>query len=127
MVSTAGENMVLVIEDDANLRDALCETLRAEGLQVARAADGQEALDLLRAGLRPSAILVDLLMPEMNGIEFRRRQILEIDEIAKIPIVILSGDTHPVSELLGLNAVAVLDKPVKSDLLLGALRPLLRP
>ena len=127
MVSTAGENMVLVIEDDANLRDALCETLKAEGVLVARAADGQEALDLLRAGLRPATILVDLLMPEMNGIEFRRRQILEVGEIAKIPIVILSGDTDRAAELLGLNAVAVLDKPVKIDLLLGALRPLLRP
>src|ERR1017187_5434038 len=108
MVSTAGENMVLVIEDDANLRDALCETLKAEGVLVARAADGQEALGLLRAGLRPSAILGDVLMPEMNGIEFRRRQILEIVEIAKIPIVFLSGDTLRAAELPGLNAVAVL-------------------
>jgi CheY-like chemotaxis protein len=127
MNTAGGRNMVLVVEDDGDLRSALCETLKLEGTLVARAADGQEALDQLRAGLRPAAILVDVLMPGMTGIEFRRQQILEIAGIAKIPVVILSGDTRRAAELPGLNAVAVLKKPVQLDVLLETLRPFLQP
>jgi two-component system, chemotaxis family, chemotaxis protein CheY len=127
MAFTGGENMVLVVEDDGDLRSALCESLKLDGTLVARAADGHEALDQLRAGLRPAAILVDVLMPGMTGIEFRKQQVLEIASIAKIPVVVLSGDTRRATELPGLNAAAVLKKPVYLDLLLDTLRPLLPP
>ncbi len=118
--------MILIVEDDRDLRQTLCETFKLEGVSVARAGDGQEALDLLRAGLRPAAVLIDLLMPEMGGIEFRKRQLLEAAEIARIPVVILSGDNHHAQEAASLGVALVLKKPIGASGLFAAMKLFLR-
>lgn len=118
--------MILVVEDDRDLRQTLCETFKLDGVSVARAADGQEALDQLRSGLRPAAVLIDLLMPEMGGIEFRKRQLLEAAAISRIPVVILSGDNHKVQEAASLGVAKVLKKPVGASELVDAMKPFLR-
>lgn len=64
---------VLVVEDDATFRDAVCEALREQGMSCTRCEDGQNALDLLRAGARPCLVLLDLEMPFVDGMSFRRR------------------------------------------------------
>jgi two-component system response regulator MprA len=66
---------VLVIDDAAEPRRATAELLRAEGFAVVTADDGEEALQFLRDGLRPCAILLDLVMPRMDGFCFRREQL----------------------------------------------------
>ena len=121
-----GKNTILVVEDDRDLRQTLCETFKLEGVSVARAGDGQEALDLLRAGLRPAAVLIDLLMPEMGGIEFRKRQLLEVAAISRIPVVVLSGDNHRAQEAASLGVAPVLKKPISASELCKAIKPLLR-
>src|SRR5512132_4086682 len=90
---------VLVVEDDAALREALSDALRDEGFTVTAAADGREALDLLRvtASPNPSVILLDLAMPRMNGWQFRAEQQTD-DRIAAIPIVVLSASSHLAEE-----------------------------
>src|SRR5262245_43368027 len=82
---------VLVVADSIDTRDSLAFLLRrVGGYQVSTAADGQEALDRLRAGPRPGLILLDLLMPAMDGWEFCRR-LRQDPALASIPVVVVSG------------------------------------
>ncbi|HET9598274.1 MAG TPA: response regulator [Anaeromyxobacteraceae bacterium] len=82
---------VLIAEDDTDIRSALASILRSEGYRVVSACDGREALDLLRGGLRPDVILLDLMMPVMTGAEFRTAQLAD-PALAHIPVVVLSAD-----------------------------------
>src|SRR5947199_10624317 len=80
---------VLIIEDDPELRDALRELLSGEGYHVTTAADGREGLARMGAPPRPGVVLLDLMLPRMDGFEFRVRQ-LEDPELASIPVIVLS-------------------------------------
>jgi CheY-like chemotaxis protein len=115
---------VLVVEDDAALREALSEALRDEGFTVTAAADGREALDLLRvsASPNPSVILLDLAMPRMNGWQFRAEQQTD-DRIAAIPVVVLSAAPHLAEEAesLGVPDGSWLRKPVPLGNLLAVI------
>jgi CheY-like chemotaxis protein len=123
-VSTKTEDLILVVEDDDDLRGALCEALQFEGIRCARAATGLDALEQLRAGLTPKAILLDLKMPEMGGVEFLRRRRTEGGAIAEIPVLVLTGDSRG-SLATEYGASAVVRKPANVDTLLSALKPLL--
>src|SRR5207247_2102614 len=79
-----------IIEDDPDLRDALGELLSGEGYEVATAADGREGLRRLGAPPRPCLVLLDLMLPAMDGFEFRLRQ-LEDPALAAIPVIVFSG------------------------------------
>jgi CheY-like chemotaxis protein len=82
---------VLVIEDDDDLREALSELLWEEGYTVSQAANGQEALLALRSGgTRPRLILVDLMMPVMDGWEFCAEQMKD-PELSAIPVGVISA------------------------------------
>jgi CheY-like chemotaxis protein len=70
-------SVVLLVDDDADIREALGECLRDSGYEVHAAENGRVAVEILQAGLRPEVILLDLMMPVMNGFDFleaRRRQ-----------------------------------------------------
>ena len=113
---------VLIAEDDVELREALCDLLDAEGIPVVRADDGEEALSLLRSGLRPAAVLLDLAMPRMDGVEFRRRQLADDPAVAAVPVVVLSGWEEGREEMKRLGVSAVLRKPVTPRRLFEVLR-----
>ena len=81
---------MLIVDDDFALRDALCAALEGEGYVVEAVANGKEALDYLRGGARPSLVLLDLMMPVMNGWEFRAEQ-RQDPELADIPVIVLSA------------------------------------
>lgn len=81
---------VLIVEDDPDVRETLSEILDEEGYRVECAADGREALEHLRNGPRPKLILLDLMLPGMDGWEFRRRQ-RQDPALASIPVAVLSG------------------------------------
>ena len=87
---TSSREIVLVVDDDRDLRQALSELIRDEGLDVATASNGREALDLLTAGLRPIAILLDMMMPIMDGAAFRRAQ-LTMADVGSIPVAVMSA------------------------------------
>ena len=111
---------VLIIEDDGDLREGLRDWLVSEGLVVACGSNGQDALQILGEGLRPSAILLDLQMPEIDGAEFRRRQLCD-PVIAEIPVVAFTGDPTRASTMRALGVDTVLGKPVGPRKILDAL------
>ena len=109
---------VLLVDDDADERDAIASFLELEGAEVAVAGDGEEALSALQADPSRCLILLDLQMPGMNGWEFRRRQLLS--SMAGIPVVVVSGLPDLAAAIRGMSARAALRKPVELELLLGA-------
>jgi CheY-like chemotaxis protein len=109
---------VLVVEDDADAREAMKSVLELHGYPVVTAADGSEALDRLRNGLKPCLILLDLMMPGMDGFEFfdQKRQ---DPRISAIPVVIYSGYHDAKSKAERLGAQGYFQKPVEVESLLN--------
>ena len=108
---------VLIIEDDPDLRDALRELLSGKGYHVTTAADGREGLARMGAPPRPGVILLDLMLPRMDGFEFRVRQ-LEDPELAAIPVIVLSGGGDVERKVARLGVAASLTKPLDLGTLL---------
>lgn len=118
---TDARKTILFVEDDADIRDTLADVLEEDGYTVKSAGNGQEALDLLHGGLRPSLILLDLMMPIMNGWQFRAAQIKEPD-LAAIPVVVVSAGANIEQSAAGLAATGFVKKPVVLEQLLTAVR-----
>jgi CheY-like chemotaxis protein len=108
---TALSHNVLVVEDDAVLRNAICDLLRQEDIPVVCAEDGQDALDLLFAGVRPCLVLLDLQMPFVDGLNFRRQQ-LERPDLAAIPVVVVTAHPRKEKEARRLGVSAYMKKPI---------------
>src|SRR5437762_1463449 len=89
MQSTCAQ-IVLIVDDDRNVAEGLLEVLESEGYEVQTADNGRSALDRLRGGLRPCAILLDLMMPVMDGWDFRHAQMSDAD-LKEIPVVVISA------------------------------------
>jgi CheY-like chemotaxis protein len=112
---------VLIVEDNVDTRDSLAFLLRHEGYQVSTAANGQEALDRLRAGPRPGVILLDLLMPTMDGWEVSNR-LGQDPALASIPVVVVSGVGDCPEKLASLHPAACLAKTADLATLLDTVR-----
>ena len=108
---------ILVVDDEPDVRDGLTLLLRTRGYAVTSAGDGQEALDELRGPARPWLILLDLMMPVMDGFEFRVRQ-LQDPELAGLPVVVFSAGGDLDRKVASLGAVTWLTKPVEATVLL---------
>lgn len=78
------------MEDDTDLRESLSQALRDHGFTVTQAGNGQQALDLLRSGIRPGVILLDLMMPVLSGWELRDA-LRQDPALAKIPQLVISA------------------------------------
>jgi CheY-like chemotaxis protein len=104
-------NFVLVVDDDPDIRESLETVLGIHGHAVASAADGSEAITFLRQdGPQPCVILLDLMMPGMNGFDFRAQ--LEADPmLAEIPVVIITGAGILVDERANTLHAEILRKP----------------
>ena len=110
--------VVLVVDDDENACVLLASVLEGAKYHVLMAGDGAQALRVLadRAGIC-NLILLDLMMPVMNGWEFRSQQRANA-EIAGIPVLLMSASSHIFAASGDLNAAAYLSKPVQiADLL----------
>lgn len=112
---------ILLVEDDKYIRESLHEFLADEGFEVIPSSNGLDALTRLKAGLRPQLILLDLMMPLMDGFQFREVQ-LESQELAAIPVVVMSayGDFEKNKEKLGVEAY--LKKPLDIEEVLSTIQ-----
>jgi CheY-like chemotaxis protein len=121
-----GAEGVLVVEDDVAILRAIMQVLEDEGHAVRGAANGRAALDLLRApGAKPPrVILLDLMMPVMDGWAFRAEQLRD-PALASIPVVLLTADNNAKDKGATMNSAASLRKPVELEQLLSAIEPFL--
>jgi CheY-like chemotaxis protein len=105
---------ILVVDDDAEIRESIADLLQDEGYEVAVAANGREALDQIRAGLRPRVVVLDLMMPVMDGWQF-------LDERARdaalkaVPVVVVSATPETLQPP---ETCAFIRKPMRLELLL---------
>jgi CheY-like chemotaxis protein len=114
---------ILIVDDDEDIRDVIALVLGSEGYRAIGAADGQEALERIRANGPPALVLLDLMMPRMSGPDFAYA--LRHDAaLASIPIVILSGDATASAIAESLGARGCLLKPVELDKLVGTVAEL---
>jgi CheY-like chemotaxis protein len=109
----APEPTVLIVEDDPDLSEVFCDVLEAAGYRVVTARDGSEALRYLKGSqTRPHLILLDVRMPNMDGVQFRKEQ-AAIADVAGIPVVVTSADGNVQQAVDEMKAQAFLPKPVR--------------
>lgn len=125
MSHRANTRHVLIVEDDRDIREAIVEVLTEEGYSVSAAADGRQGLDLLQGSAPlPDLILLDLMMPVMNGFQFREEQ-LKKPEFARVPVLIVTADANAGAKAEALKAAGFVQKPLKIQPLLDTIERLL--
>ncbi|HET9597571.1 MAG TPA: response regulator [Anaeromyxobacteraceae bacterium] len=107
---------ILLVDDDEALRETLAEVLEDEGHAVECATDGADAMAKLRGGLRPDVILLDLMMPVMNGWQFREAQLADA-ELASMPVIVITAGRPE----RAIDARKILKKPFDVEELLLAI------
>jgi two-component system response regulator MprA len=118
-VANDGYSRVLVVDDDALIRDTLAAALIDEGYMVRVAPDGRAALTAI-GNWRPDVIVLDLMMPVMDGPTFRAAQ-RSVGAAALIPIIVLSAAHDVHKRAAGLDAAAIFTKPFDLSTLLDAI------
>jgi CheY-like chemotaxis protein len=118
--------VILVVDDDPASVEALCELLKKEGHDVVCAENGRQALERLREGRQFCVILLDVMMPVMNGYEFREEQLRD-SSLAPIPVFVLTADWSARKKAEELHAERFFQKPVSPPELLAAVGEYCRP
>jgi CheY-like chemotaxis protein len=117
----SADQLVLIVEDDDDTRRLLAEWLQQEGYQVVEARDGREGLTAL-VGYRPNIVVLDLRMPRMDGVQFRRAQRCLHDHLlARVPVVVVSGLDDADRQAAELGVTGVLRKPIDRESLVLAI------
>ena len=117
------ERPVLIVDDDVDIRETLTEILEGRGFEIVSAANGLEALKLLGSlATTPSAILLDLMMPIMDGYEFLE-QVAKDPALAAIPVAVITAGHRVDRERLGTDTLIV-PKPIDVPRLVTLLRDL---
>lgn len=114
---TGHAKLVLVVDDDQDIRESLRDVLEDQGYVVATAANGADALEQLRGGLRPAIVLLDLMMPVMDGWTFRQHQLADPD-LAHIPVILVTASGHCENDAVRLAVTGCIRKPVSLTKLL---------
>ena len=114
---------ILIVDDDSDLRQTLCDVLADEGLNTIGVANGREALTHLRAAPPPRLILLDLMMPVMNG--WQLSEVLRGDDaLSRIPVLIMTAGRPPADDQF--PGMQVIRKPVDLEQLLSEVQRYLR-
>ncbi|MDW3649938.1 MAG: response regulator transcription factor [Bacteroidia bacterium] len=119
-------NKVLIVDDEKDILDLLEYNLEKEGYEVLSAMDGEEAISMAKTE-KPNMVLLDIMMPQMDGIETCRR-LRELPELKGTFIVFLTARAEEYSELAGFDAGAddYIAKPIKPRVLLSRIKAILR-
>ncbi|MEO0470727.1 MAG: response regulator transcription factor, partial [Bacteroidota bacterium] len=120
------QTKILIVDDEVDILDLLEYNLEKEGYRVVKAMDGEEAIELASKE-KPDLILLDIMMPKIDGIETCRR-IRELPNMQEVYVVFLTARSEEYSELAGFDAGAddYISKPIKPRLLVSRIRAILR-
>jgi DNA-binding response OmpR family regulator len=118
-------NMVVLVDDEPNIRETVAFILEAEGVEVSTGSDGVEGLEAVRR-CRPKVVLLDVMMPRMDGYELTRA-LRAMPEYADIPIVMVTSRGERIDRVRGFDAGVdeYSTKPHDRQLLLRAVKKLL--
>jgi CheY-like chemotaxis protein len=120
-VDATNHNVVLVVDDDPNIRRMICAALKRDGYTFLEAPNGRDALDLMR-GEHPDVVVLDLMMPVLSGWDVLRERMSDA-ELRRIPVIIVSANRDPeVAHAVSQGICAFLPKPFD----IGALSALVR-
>lgn len=111
---------VLLVDDHDDARDALAQLIRADGYAVDTARNGRDALRVLQ-NVYPCVILLDLMMPEMTGYDFRQAQLAD-DDLREIPVIVCSSNHDIRERTKEMGAAAYVEKPIEFTRLMGLIR-----
>ena len=117
---------ILVVDDEQDLLDLIEYNLRKEGFQVLKAENGQDAIHIAKE-MKPDLVLLDIMMPQMDGIEVCDRM-REDPDLKKIPIIFLTARSDEKTEVEGLNKGAddFITKPISTTKLISRIKAVLR-
>ncbi|OLE53219.1 MAG: hypothetical protein AUG51_14090 [Acidobacteria bacterium 13_1_20CM_3_53_8] len=107
---------VLIVDDETNLRESLAELVESEGWRASQAANGEEAIRMLRAGaMKPDVVFLDIRMPKLDGLGVLR--LIQEEKLTNAPVVIISafGDSSKMIEAMRLGAYDYITKPLDLD------------
>jgi CheY-like chemotaxis protein len=116
----AAKQTLLIVEDDAIAREGLGGILRREGYDVILTADGEEALACLRSDPRPTLILLDMLMPVLDGWHFLQQ--MHAEDMPRIPILVMTATVLSRQWAEDHGCCGFLKKPLDPDALLAEIR-----
>ena len=108
---------IVIVDDDVDILESIAIVLAGAGYDARTASSGAEALDELRRDEPPCLILLDLMMPGMNGWQFRAEQ-MQDRALARVPTVVMTGFPAAAENAESLGAAACLKKPIELDRLL---------
>ena len=113
---------ILIVEDNVSIREEIVELLEEEGYLAKGIENGQEAMKYLKTtNTLPTLILLDLMMPIMNGWQFRIEQEQDL-RLSKIPVIVVTADGHAEQKAAKMNATGWLKKPIDIDTLLKTIQ-----
>lgn len=116
------QKTILVVEDDPSIRLNVLEILQEEGYGAHGVENGEEALKYLRTTTDlPTLILLDLMMPVMNGWQFKIEQEQNSD-LKLIPVVVVTADGNAHQKALNMNAAGWVKKPIEIDALINTIK-----
>lgn len=125
MKTENAQQSVIVVEDDPDIREAICEMLEFEGYPVVAFENGKEALERLHEFKNPGLIILDLMMPVMNGVQFLRAR--QNDQaLADIPCFVVSA-VGKQKEIIREGAQGFLRKPVDARDILAVVKAHIHP
>ncbi len=120
-MNSRGPRSVLIVEDDEATREAFALILSQEGYRVETAGNGLAALERLRSSGRPGLIVLDLMMPVMDGLQLQEH-LARDEELADIPVLICSAAGERGRRRLAIQPAGYLDKPIDPPTLVAAVR-----
>ena len=109
---------ILIVEDDHDVAQSVADVLEASGYGTGIAANGREALDYLEQNTQSDLILLDMMMPVMDGWQFREEQ-RKLPVLESIPVVIVTADGNARGKAAAIQAAGHVGKPVTIDGLLN--------
>jgi CheY-like chemotaxis protein len=120
---TTTPKTILIIDDDADFRKLLAHLLKREGYEIAEAVDGEKALDYLWYSGKPapSLIILDLIMPVMDGWKFRGIQKSD-PKISHVPVIVITSGQTAEQDISSVQVSAFLKKPIQIDFLLRTVK-----
>jgi CheY-like chemotaxis protein len=119
MAISFSQKAVLVVEDDEAIRSDLAMLLESSGYAVEQAENGDIAIKLLQSKNElPRLVILDIMMPVMDGWQFRAAQVQD-SRLASIPVVVMTADGHAKQKAAKMQAQGYVQKPIDIDLFLG--------